>query len=124
MLNQEVLSDTFYGDIQNIQRAVLNILNNAVEHAPEKSNVSLCVLETDCGQLSFVVTDCGAGFGAAALKNAATEFYTEQAERSRKHYGLGLYIAKKVAEEHHGTLTVENKENGQGAIVSLVLKSE
>lgn len=123
-LNQEVLSDTFYGDIQNIKRAVLNILNNAVEHAPEKSNVSLRVLETASGQLSFVVTDCGAGFGAAALKNATTEFYTEQDERSGSHYGLGLYIAKKVAEEHHGTLTVENKANDQGAIVSLVLKSE
>ena len=123
-LNQEIRSDSFYGDVQNMKRAVLNILNNAVEHAPEKSDISLRVLETDCGQLSFVVTDCGAGFSAAALKNAATEFYTEQAERSGKHYGLGLYIAKKVAEAHHGTLTVENKENGQGAIVSLVLKNE
>ncbi|WP_035292276.1 HAMP domain-containing sensor histidine kinase [Clostridium sp. KNHs214] len=123
-LKQDVLVDTFYGDVQNIKRAVLNILDNAVEHAPEKSDVSLLVLETDCGQLSFIVIDCGAGFSAAALKNAATEFYTEQAERSGKHYGLGLYIAKKVAEVHHGTLTVENKENGQGAIVSLELKNE
>ncbi|MEG1947338.1 MAG: HAMP domain-containing sensor histidine kinase [Lachnospiraceae bacterium] len=123
-LKQDVLSDTFYGDEGNIKRALINILVNAIEHSPEKSNVLFSVLETKCGRISFAVTDCGTGFSTAGLKNATIEFYTEQSERSGKHYGLGLSIAKKVAEANNGTLVVENKENGQGAMVSLILEKE
>ena len=122
-VTRDLSSDTFYGDEENIKRAVLNILSNAVEHSASFDTISLHISNTESRKLTFTVTDCGSGFSTMGLKNATVEFFTEKAERSGKHYGLGLYIARKVAEEHHGTLTIENKKSGHGAIVSLILNS-
>ncbi|WP_132248136.1 ATP-binding protein [Marinisporobacter balticus] len=50
------------------------------------------------------------------------EFFTEKTERSGKHYGMGLYIAKSVAEKHGGQLKIANRQDGCGAVVSLIIK--
>lgn len=111
--------DTFYGDKTLIFRGVMNILDNAAEHSPLQGKISFCVRRISHG-LELIVTDEGKGFSAASLKQAANQFYTEQQERSGKHYGIGLYLAKSVAEKHGGMLTLSNHAEG-GAVVTLTL---
>ena len=73
--------------------------------------------------LRFTITDSGKGFSFASLKNATQQFYTEQEERSGKHYGMGLFIAESVAKKHGGNLIIANKEEGCGAVVTLNVKT-
>lgn len=111
----------FTGDRFLISSAVINLLNNAVEHSREGTLITLEITGGTEGYLSFTVDDRGSGFSAEALKNADKQFYTEQSARSGKHYGLGLYIAKITAEKHGGRLIIANREDGPGASVTLEL---
>lgn len=113
----------FTGDRFLISSAVINLLNNAVEHSQEGSLITLGITGGAEGFVSITVADRGSGFSAEALKNADKQFYTEQAARSGKHYGLGLYIARIAAEKHGGRLIIANREDGPGASVTLELRS-
>lgn len=113
-------SEIFYGDRELIVRAVSDILDNAVEHTPRQGAVELSVTADD-DKLVFRVTDSGTGFSDSALKYAARQFYTECEERSGKHYGLGLFIAARAAGQHGGSLVTANREDGNGAVVTLTV---
>lgn len=120
-VTREKLPETFCGDSLLISSAVTNILDNGAEHSPEGGCMTLEIAGDDSGSLSFTVSDWGTGFSNDGLNNAAAEFYTEHKERSGAHYGLGLSIAKTVAETHGGQLSIENRKEGSGAIVRLTL---
>lgn len=122
MMHKETLPESFYGDKELIFRAVSNILENAIEYTPEHGEVEFIIAGTD-EQLTFTVADNGAGFSEDSLRMATQEFYTERKERSGKHYGLGLFIAKTVAKRHNGELLLTNKADGLGAVVTLMIKS-
>ncbi|WP_304508093.1 sensor histidine kinase [Anaerotignum sp.] len=119
---RNMLPETFYGDELLLSRAVLNILNNAVEFSSYESDIQFKVTWND-EELSFIVSDRGKGFSAAGLKNATTEFFTEQTARSGKHYGMGLYFTKSVAQKHGGQLKIGNQRDGGGAVVTLTIKN-
>lgn len=116
------LPEIYYGNVPLISRAVLNILDNAVEYSPNGSRIDFEITGNE-EAVFFTVADSGKGFSAAGLKNAAMEFFTEQSERSGKHYGMGLYIAKAVAKSHGGRLEIANRQDGHGAVVSFSIKN-
>lgn len=120
-VTRKKLPEIFWGDSLLISSAVTNILDNGAEHSPEGGCMTLEIAGDDSGSLSFTVSDWGTGFSNDGLNNAAAEFYTEHKERSGAHYGLGLSIAKTVAETHGGQLSIENRKEGSGAIVRLTL---
>lgn len=121
MLHRQDLPQTFYGDKTLIFRGLINILDNAAEYSPLGGEISLTVRYGD-KTLDFIIEDQGKGFSAASLKQATKQFYTQQQERSGKHYGMGLFLAKSVAEQHGGTLTIANKSE-RGAIVTFTIRN-
>ena len=121
-VREEELPETFYGDQEVIVRAVSNILDNAVEYTPGQGAIELFVSGSG-NQLLFQVTDSGKGFSDNSLKYAARQFYTECGARSGKHYGLGLYMADKAAQRHGGRLVIANRQDGDGAVVTLTVRS-
>lgn len=100
-----------------VQRALLNILTNAIEHSPKSASlfVSIGVKEA---YLQFTITDQGPGFSEEALKKGKDQFYRSDASRtSSGHYGIGLYTCDQIARLHHGRLTLENDSESGGARV-------
>lgn len=122
-IKYDKLPEIFNGDVVLIGRAVLNIFDNAVEYSKEGSKIEFKITGSD-EVLTFTIIDSGKGFTVAGLKNATMEFFTEKIERSGKHYGMGLYIAKSVAEQHNGTIEISNRKDGCGAIVSLIIRNQ
>lgn len=120
---KEALPEIFFGDKELILRAVTNILDNAIEYTPEKEKIKF-VIGGNAEQLTFTVVDHGNGFSQDSLRLATQEFYTERKERSGKHYGLGLFIAKSIAEKHNGELLLANKTDGSGAVVTLIIRKK
>lgn len=113
----------FQGDQRMIVRALCNIISNAVDYSSDKGEIILTVEGKSPDGLSFTVTDFGTGFSQEDLQYATTEFYTKQKERSGKHYGLGLFIAKQVAEKHGGKILIHNNEDSKGASVTMEITS-
>lgn len=116
-----VETTTFYGDRNLIYRALMNIADNAMNYAHHEVHLSLVQKET---KLEFIMTDDGNGFSKTSLKQATEQFYTEKQARSGKHYGMGLFLAKLVAQEHHGHLSLANSSEQKGAVVLFTIQNE
>jgi signal transduction histidine kinase len=95
------------GDPDQLQRAVGNLLDNAVRHARDRILVTL--REEPGGWAEFVVADDGPGVPAADHDRVFERFTRLDEARSTRDggAGLGLAIARDIAERHGGTLTLD-----------------
>ena len=99
-----------------------NLLSNAIKFTPEGGRIT-GTLSSDSACLRLSIQDTGRGIDAESLERIFQPF--EQGERatakSRAGLGLGLTIARTIAESHHGRLTAQSAGSGQGAIFTLEL---
>ena len=103
----------------SLDRAVVNLLDNAVRYTPAGGQISLSVTaEKDA--VAIAVEDTGPGFSAEALAKGGQAFFTSDASRPQEgHLGLGLFFVRQTARKHGGTLELAN--TGRGARVVLTL---
>lgn len=100
-----------------LDRAVLNLLDNAARFTPEGGAVRLSAYVEEA-VLTVAVEDSGPGFSPEALARAGRGFYTGDASRPREgHMGMGLTFAHQTARRHGGTLELSN--TGRGARAAL-----
>ncbi|GKX31569.1 two-component sensor histidine kinase [Vallitalea longa] len=108
-------------DYDLLQRAIMNIVSNSVDFSPENGEVIFKV-EGMGDSIRFCVVDYGQGFSSDALKNATQQFYMADKSRTAKnHYGMGLFIAKSIAEQHGGILSIDNSAKTGGGKVMIEL---
>lgn len=113
--NQECISV----DREQLIRAFVNILSNAVEYTPAKGTIFFDVNEKD-NAILFSITDTGSGFSSEALKRATEQFYMDdQSRNSKSHYGIGLYVVNSIVTQHGGQLILSNSEKTGGAQVTI-----
>jgi signal transduction histidine kinase len=106
---------TARADREQLRRAAVNLVRNAVEAAPAASEVEVVARATD-GEATIEVRDRGAGLDRAARASLFRPFFTTK----EKGTGLGLALAKKVADAHGGTLALEDREGG-GTVARLAV---
>ena len=109
----ELRESVVRGDPARLERAIANLLDNAVKWTPPGAEVEVRV---DAGEVT--VRDRGPGIDAADLPHVFDRFYRAPAARALPGSGLGLAIVKQVAEEHGGTVAIEPPEGG-GTLVRL-----
>ena len=97
-------------DIGMIERALSNLLDNALIYTPEDGNVSVEILDTD-KKISVKVSDNGKGIPETDLPHVFDRFYRGDKSRSTEGTGLGLAITKKIIEAHHEHIIVESRLN-------------
>ena len=107
-----------------IQRAVANLVENAMAHTPPGGSIRLDA-SMDSRDLRIRVADTGAGIPQEHMPRVFDRFYRVDPARSKKSggLGLGLAIVKTVAALHGGRVEVES-EVGRGTAVSLALPVE
>jgi len=99
------------GQPQRIQRAVSNLVDNALKWSPPEGTVELTLRD---GELS--VRDHGPGFAPADLARVFERFYRATEARGMPGSGLGLAIVRQAAEAHGGRVEAANAPGG-GALV-------
>ncbi|MDO4661518.1 MAG: HAMP domain-containing sensor histidine kinase [Tissierellia bacterium] len=106
-------------DLDLIERAIGNVLANAMEYSPAGSDIELSIIEND-NFLEIKVMDNGKGFSKTDLVNATEEFYRgDNSRNSSINFGMGLFIADKILNLHNGKLLLSNKKDHKGAVVTL-----
>ena len=105
-------------DERRVRQALLNLLLNAVQAAPEGGSVRVAIAQR-AGATELSVSDSGAGIDPAILKDVARPFFTTRVDGS----GLGLTVVQSVMDEHGGTLAIEPAPGG-GTRVTLCFPAD
>lgn len=121
---QEEGSHLVTGDLAMIDRAISNLLSNALQYTQENGWVKLTLLKkaTDSGVncIEFSIEDNGPGIDESQLGNIFDRFYrADNQHAGEKNAGLGLAIAQRIVALHGGQLGVKNTGNGTRFCFSL-----
>lgn len=102
------LPDAIQCDPVLLERAILNIISNAVDFTP-KSGIIRCEAKKEDENFVFTITDSGKGFSKEDLAQGKRRFYMGDTSRSsRRHYGMGLTIADNIIRQHNGKLLLDS----------------
>lgn len=106
-----------------LERVVENLVDNAVSFSPPEGTVSIGVRRED-GRVLLSVCDQGPGIPESEREKVFARFHTARPETEGfgDHSGLGLAIARTIAEAHDGSLTAADRPDGKsGACLVLEL---
>lgn len=108
-----------HADPQAIPIAATNLVTNAILHQASGGSVRVRVFPSD-NQAVLEVEDTGPGIAPEHLPRLFDRFYRTDPARGSdgRHTGLGLAIVRAIAENHHGTITVESSP-GSGSTFRL-----
>lgn len=112
---------TIPGDVFSLERAVRNLVENAIRHTPEGEQILIRAAVSPM-EVTVQVIDAGVGIAPEHLPHLFDRFYRVDTARTRTHggAGLGLSIVKAIVEAHGGTVAVESKL-GAGSTFTLRL---
>jgi signal transduction histidine kinase len=113
-------------DAQLLARVVTILLDNAIKYSHDKSKITLRA-SAKGGYGYLEVKDRGIGIRATDLPHIFDRFYRADRSRSKERtegYGLGLSIAQKIVEQHHGEILVKSQQDsGSTFTIKLPLAS-
>jgi two-component system OmpR family sensor kinase len=110
-----------HGDELRLQQLLLNLLDNALRVSPSGSTVSVAVERGDA-RANLRVSDAGPGIPPELAERIFDRFYSHVPPEGRATggVGLGLAIARKIAEDHGGSLSASDAAGG-GAVFTATL---
>jgi signal transduction histidine kinase len=107
------------GDRERLQQVLANLLDNAVKYSPAGGEVEVEALAED-GTIQVEVRDRGPGVAPEHHTLIFERFGRVSGEQAKPGTGLGLFIARSIAEAHGGSLNVHSRP-GNGAIFTLAI---
>ena len=107
------------GDRERLRQVVTNLIDNAVKYSPAGAEVNVEAFANN-GRITVAVRDRGPGILSEHKTLIFEKFGRVSGEHAKPGTGLGLFIARSIAEAHGGTLDVESGE-GSGAVFTLAL---
>ena len=112
---------TYDGDQSRIDQLLMNLVGNAVKYSPRGGQVSVTVAQQD-GVAEIAISDEGIGIPASDLTRLGGAF-TRGAGKAASFagMGIGLHVAKLVAEAHGGSLELESAGEDKGTTVRVRL---
>jgi two-component system sensor histidine kinase MprB len=108
------------GEPATLERAVLNLLDNAVKFSPPDGTIRVELRPAADGYAFLQVADAGPGINDADLPYVFDRFYRSDEARTLPGSGLGLAIVKSAAERHGGAVYAGRSADG-GALMAIKL---
>ena len=122
-LDDSVKELPILGDQDGLTQLLVILLDNAIKFSPANSTVWLSSHRTT-DQIQLRIKDAGIGIEPSALDHVFDRFYRADSSRTKvtdsEGFGLGLSIAKMIADVHNGTITIMSQP-GHGTTVTILL---
>lgn len=121
-----------HGNSNQLYRALVNLLTNAVNYTPSDGKVTLSYRIIDSKEVEIKISDTGTGIDPHDLPRIFDRFYRGDKARTRTAAGgaagaggtgLGLAITREIVSKHHGMVSVES-EPGKGSTFTVLLPIE
>lgn len=107
------------GSKMELARVFYNILDNAITHTPSGGLIKITDRE-NAGEYIIFITDTGSGIPKDILTKVFDPFFQGDVSRNQSGAGLGLTLAKKIIDEHGGSISIES-EVGKGTTIVISL---
>lgn len=104
-------------DSQRVQQVLLNLLDNAAQHSPKRSEIRIIINEPQAKTVKIQVVDQGSGIPEDILSKVFEPFFSTRREGT----GLGLSIVRNIIQQHGGTIELKNNTSAIGCTVELSL---
>lgn len=111
-------SNVIIGDYDKLVQVVINLLDNAAKFSPIDKPIIVMIKSTG-SSLRVIVHDKGKGINSEDLPKVFQGFYKGK-ENFEIGMGLGLYLAKNIIEQHHGTINIVSELN-KGTIAEVTI---
>jgi len=111
------------GDAEQLRVAFRNLIDNAIRYAGAEVHVEVRVRSVSTRRLEVEVADRGVGIPESALDRVFQRFsrLSQEAVRTARGLGLGLYIVRNIARAHGGSVRAESEGEGKGSRFILTL---
>ena len=106
-------------DFVEIKRAIHNLIINASEHSPIGAKILIRIFEKN-GKICLLIQDFGGGIDLKNQTDIFSRYISYANEYKKVGSGLGLYITKKIIEEHNGEIKLESKVD-HGTTITILL---
>lgn len=103
-----LLEQKMNGNEQLLKQVWTNLIDNAIKFSPAKGEIVLS-MSRHSDSFTVTITDYGCGMDQKTQHYIFDKFYQADSSHSSEGNGLGLALAKKIIELHHGTITVESQ---------------
>lgn len=117
--NVEKVRGTIKIDYISLERAIFNIIDNAIEYKVYGDKI-MCFIGQKEDSYIFTICNEKGEFSSQVLENGTKLFFTSNNNRNSIHYGIGLAYANKVIQSCEGELELYNSKE-HGAVVSIKL---
>ncbi|UPK46947.1 sensor histidine kinase [Paenibacillus pabuli] len=113
------------GDSHVLERALNNVLENAVRYTPSGGKITVQCYKDD-NKIKMMIRDTGPGFSSEELERVFEPLYRGEASRSRATggSGLGLTISQRIMKQHGGKLVVSNHPEGGAVLTGWLLQTK
>jgi two-component system sensor histidine kinase KdpD len=108
-----------------IEQVIVNLLENAVQHATGMTELGLKVYVVE-DKAIFEIIDDGCGISKDRMANIFTGYFEKKdapADNQKSSMGIGLSVCASIIKAHEGDISVENRKSG-GSVFRFVLKME
>jgi PAS domain S-box-containing protein len=114
---------TVSGDAARITQIITNLLQNASKFSPEGAHVAIEAAHRG-DKVVITVADDGPGIASDVLPHVFDRFFTTgTSDRGKQGLGIGLWLARELAQLQGGTITAANRQPGPGALFTVELPS-
>ena len=124
-LSQDGPAAELWGDPASLVQLLVILLDNAIKYSPTESTVALAT-SSKADQVQISISDNGPGISKDALPHVFDRFYRADSSRTRSDtsgYGLGLSIAKLIADRHNGQILLSSRP-GLGTTATITLPAQ
>jgi PAS domain S-box-containing protein len=111
-------------DPLRLRQILVNLLSNAVKFTPSGGSARFGLFRDDRGGVNVRLSDTGIGISHANLARVATPFtrITDAYRRDNAGVGLGLWLARRLAELHGGNLSIDSVDSVEGKGTTVVVR--
>ena len=101
-------------DPDQIDRLVANLIDNAIKYTPEGGQVKVTIA-LDSAHVLLAISDTGPGIAPEYRETIFKPFFRQPGKLSANGHGLGLALAKAIAERHSAEIKIQDNSNSLGA---------
>ena len=114
---------TINGDMEKVRQVILNVIDNAIKYTEKGSIAVNLSKDISKGMFRVAVTDTGMGISHDEKEKLFQKFSRgEGGKTNTGGSGLGLYLAKQIAEAHGGHISIDSPGVGKGSTFSIDFK--